>query len=306
MIFLRHLSQGTSRQYLAMTFKMGVSTIRKIVLETCEIIWKNLSTIYLSPPNEYEWKKIANDFQLIWNLPNCLGAIDGKHIEIVCPPNSGSQYYNYKGTFSIVLLGVCDANYTFTCVDIGAYGSQSDGGIFTASEFGRALLQNKIKLPKAELLENSNITSPHYFVGDAAFPLKPFLMRPYPGKCLDEKKTNFNRRLSRARRTIENSFGILTARWRILRSVMNMGPESAEKIVKAAVVLHNYVKMNDSTYCPPEYVDRYDGDNVREGLWRREVRPLLRHPSQFSSNNASRKSFELRDELCEYLFQNKL
>lgn len=51
-------------------------------------------------PTDAEWKGIAESFCLRWQFPNCLGAVDGKHIAIVCPPNSGSRYYNYKVKFS--------------------------------------------------------------------------------------------------------------------------------------------------------------------------------------------------------------
>lgn len=68
---------------------------------------------------------------------------------------SGSLYYNYKGYFSIVLLGACDVNYCFTAIDIGAFGSESDGGVLARSEFGSRLINNTLDLPKDTSLPGS-------------------------------------------------------------------------------------------------------------------------------------------------------
>lgn len=101
-----------------------------IIIETTVSIWEVLHKLVFMEPNEENWKKVASEFQSKRNFPNCFGAIDGKHIAMQAPNNSGSEFFNYKSIYSIVLLGLCDANYVFTFVDIGASGRQSDGGIF--------------------------------------------------------------------------------------------------------------------------------------------------------------------------------
>lgn len=196
---------------VALAYRVGESTAHNIVKETCSIITNVLMPIYMKPPTEEKWKEICADFLALWNLPNCVGAIDGKHITIQAPPNSGSAYFNYKKTFSIVLMAVCDARYRFMLFDVGAYGS--DGGILSRSTFGKALYEGTLNLPKGTArLPGSDKETPCYFVGDEAFQMSINLMRPYPGRTLNDQKKVFNYRMSRARRTIENIFGILAAR----------------------------------------------------------------------------------------------
>lgn len=78
----------------------------------------------MPPPDEQKVKQISREFWQIWNFPNCAGAIDGKHIRILCPKKSGSLYFNYKNYFSTVMLAIVDAKYKFVAVDIGSYGKE--------------------------------------------------------------------------------------------------------------------------------------------------------------------------------------
>ena len=137
--------------------------------------------------------EISRLFESQWNFPNCYGAMDGKHIVIKQPRNSGSYFFNHKGSFSLVLLGLVDANDKFIYVDV-------------------------------------------------AFPLRTNLMKPYPFRNLSHDKRVFNYRLSRARRIVENAFGILAQRLRVFLSPIQVAPENVEKITLASCALHNYLR----------------------------------------------------------------
>lgn len=201
---------------ISFSYRLGLSTVYQIIIEVCYAIIEIVMPEVMPVPTEQKWKEIASEFWTCWNFPNCLGAIDGKHVTIQAPPNSGSQYFCYKKTFSIVLLALVDAHYNFIAVDVGSFGKNSDGGIMAHSKLGKALDQNKLNVPPKEALPGTTNDVPYDIVGDEAFPLKTYLLRPYPGKQLDciEKRV-YNYRLCRARRVVENAFGLLSLKFRI-------------------------------------------------------------------------------------------
>ena len=106
------------------------------------------------PQTEEEWIRISEEFEEKWNFPNCLGALDGKHIQIKRLVNSGYYYFNYKGTFSIVLLALVDADYKFIFIDIGWNGRISDGGIDRNATLFSALENNSLNIPKERKVDD--------------------------------------------------------------------------------------------------------------------------------------------------------
>lgn len=222
-IFYRFLATGESHRSLAFQFRISHSWISTIIREVLVAICHRLKNIAIPEPTQCSLSKVANDFYEMWNFPNCCGAIDGKHIRIVCPDNSGSLFFNYKSFFSIVLLALVDANNKFLVVDIGAYGKEGDAGIFPKSNLGQSISTGEFKFPEPKCLPNTDVVLPHVFVGDEAFKLTETMMRPYPRNQSksDPKKAIFNYRLSRARRTTENTFGIMCQYFRVFFTPIN-------------------------------------------------------------------------------------
>lgn len=147
MSFFRYLATGVSFRALAFSFRISHTTIRQLVYETCEAIWDTLYQKHMAFPTKLTLSSIADQFYRKWKFPNCVGAIDSKHIRIKCPGNSGSMYFNYKKYCSIVLQGLVDANYKFISVEVGSYGNQSDGGIFATSSLYYRLEQDSFNMP---------------------------------------------------------------------------------------------------------------------------------------------------------------
>ena len=114
-ITLRHLATGNNYTSLMYLFYVPQNTTSVLVQDVCLAIWDEYGDEVVSIPTTAEgWKKIAASYSSRWNFHHVLGALDDKHIRIRCPANRGSQFYNYKGYHSIVLLALVDANYSFT------------------------------------------------------------------------------------------------------------------------------------------------------------------------------------------------
>lgn len=262
--FHRFLATGESLRSLSFQFRVTLSEISKIIRQTLATLRKKLVPLFLPPVTSEELKEKAIQFLEKWNFPNCCGAIDGKHIRIVCPKESGSLYYNYKGFFSTVLLAVVDANCKFVFVDIGSYGKEGDPGIFERSSLGKLFYSGKL-LPPPSQLPHSDIVLPNIFVGDDAFRLHQNMLKPYPRNSAvgDNMNAIFNYRLSRARRTAENAFGLLSQVFRIFYSPINLKSETVDDVVIVCCCLHNMLRdaygtkscnpntEPDSTHQPP-------------------------------------------------------
>jgi len=268
-ITIRFLATGGTYQNMMFGFRVGANTISLFVPEVCDAIVQEYSPeVLVTPRNPEEWKRIAQVFETRWNFPHCVGAIDGKHIAIKMPAKSGSRFFNHKRFFSIVLLAVVDADYRFIWVNIGSEGACSDAGIFNNSSLAPALQNNTLGLPPPDPLPNDDTDMPYFLVGDDAFALRTYMMKPYPQYRLTRSERIFNYRASRARRVSENAFGIMACRFRCLLTTLQTNHINSRRIVKGCVVLHNILRSR----CPQiqnRDLDQEDANgNIVQGAWR--------------------------------------
>jgi hypothetical protein len=272
-VTLRFLATGDKYPTLQYDYRVARNTISLFVPEVCRAIREVLKReVIKCPTTPEEWRPISEDFERRANVSHAVAALDGKHVAVRCPPNTGTLYHNYKGFFSVVLLALVDANYKFLWIDTGGLGSQSDCQIFNASELKEALESGDIGFPDPDPLPNDDRDLPYFILGDDAFGLRKYLMKPYSQRGLTRDQRIYNYRISRGRRVVENAFGILAQRFQVLLSTMQLAPESVRDVIEACVCLHNLMRERyGAQNLGPDVDHEDDQHNLIPGEWRQHA-----------------------------------
>ena len=310
---LRYLATGESFQSLSFQFRIGKSTISDIVMQVCTALLNTLKREYLkTPDNERKWREIANLFLSRWNIPNNIGAIDGKRIVIQKPAHSGSRYHDYKGNESIIALVVSGPDYECLYAHVGTNGRNPDGHAWARCNLKQALEDpnNPLNIPPQQPLPGCDTPVPFVLTGDEAFGLANYMLRPYPQKDLTVEQRIANYRISRGRRISENILGILCNRWRCLRVPFLLDPVKVREVVLAVLVLHNWLRADTNSkhiYCPPAMIDQdsLETGGVIPGTWRNDTpRDSFLDLESSLSRNSTRVAKEMRQEFTRW-FNNE-
>ena len=152
-----------------------------------------------------------------------------------------SDHYNYKSFFSLLLLALVDAEYRFLWIECGSSGC---GQIFNRSLLWEKIENGSLGLPPPEPLGEGGPELHYFLLGDDAFALTPWMVKPYSQRQLTREERIANYRISRGRRVVENAFGILVSRFRILLSTMQQRPRIIRDIVFMCVMLHNMLRTH--------------------------------------------------------------
>lgn len=129
----------------------------------------------------------------------------------------------------------------FTYINIGTAGKCNDSYIFERSSLKYCHEADELFTKFSVRIGDVNV--PVLLIGDSAFRLSRYLMKPYPFK-IDQpaNERNFNYHLSKCRRVIENAFGQLKARFRKIGKGLEVAPRNCKVVIKACCLLHNFLK----------------------------------------------------------------
>ncbi|KAJ8888198.1 hypothetical protein PR048_007685 [Dryococelus australis] len=142
-----------------------------------------------------------------------------------------------------MLMAVDDTNCTFTLIDVGDLGKNSNGAVFRHSSFGKLLKQGKCNVPNATGLpqDTNHELFPYYLICNEAFPLLPYFMWQFPEQVLNDGKIIFNFRLSRGGTNVECTFGMLTSKFHVFDGPIACNEDCTIAIIKGACVIHNFI-----------------------------------------------------------------
>ena len=249
----------------------------------------------------HQMSPIAEQFARRWNFHHAVGALDGNHIAITCPKQAGSNYYNYKQFHSIIFVTLVDAEYKFSWVDVGSMGSTGDANVFNHSELRSCIDDDTIGFPAAEPLAQDDQDMPYFIVGDDAFALRTWMMKPYSKRHLTDPERIFQLpTLQGAENSGERLLGSLAHRFQCMLTTLKQRPKTVTSIVLACVCLHNMIILTNPRQQNVE-VDREDEDhNIIPGTWRNDLVRLLPVCGQFRQGRETEVAKKQRDYLKAY------
>ena len=305
-ICLYRLARGDYYYTIAEMSGLGVSMVCTIANEVARAIVNNLWDECVGqhlPSSEEHFKEKILDMEERWQFSCCWCAVDGCHLPIKCPPGpfAAKEYHNFKNFYSIVLIGMVDANYRFVWGSCSFPGNSHDSIIFQSTQLYSDIKESDF-IPQISK-DVSGVQVPPIILGDSAFPLMPWLMKPYTNASPTPKQYYFNYRLSRARMVTEGAFGQLKSRWRILLRKCESKTSELTVTALACMVLHNICIDRGDTL--PRKLDVTIDPTTNQRRSRAKVRELLQMRECEKVKDTCHQGSLVRDPLAEKLWLEK-
>uniref|UniRef100_A0A336L2I1 CSON003839 protein n=1 Tax=Culicoides sonorensis TaxID=179676 RepID=A0A336L2I1_CULSO len=299
-IALYTLGSSAEIRTISNLFGVGDSTVRAILLEFIDALLDKFEKRMINayPPTQQKIEEITAGFESEWKFIQVYGAVDGCQIEIQPPGITKTDFINYKGWFSLNVLACCDFRYRITYLNIGSPGRVHDSHIFEESKLKEQHSNNELFYINSKIINGYRV--PCLILGDSAFRLRNYVMKPYPFvPTMNPIQRHFNYLLSKSRRVIENVFGHIIARWRILSRPLEFGMSNSRRIIRATFLLHNICNEWDDAFWKEDTMQRVL-EKLRENRIQRQF-----EASQLPEVLDVSEGQQMREIISNYLYENR-
>ncbi|KAL4567057.1 hypothetical protein LXL04_022628 [Taraxacum kok-saghyz] len=248
-LFLYTLALGLSNRDVGERFQRSGETVSRAFHDVLESIcgrntgYMGLAREYIKPKDS-TFQAIPPHIRYMPYFKDCIGYIDGTHIDACIPVAEQMRYRGRKGIPTFNVIAVCDFEMCFTFISVGWEGSAHDVMLLNILCACRFIILFLLFVGK-------------YYIVDKGYPDRKGYLAPYSRIRYHQSQfehvlpTNaqeaFNHVHSSLRSCIERSFGILKKRWKILRQMPSFNKKTQIDVIMATFALHNYIRRNDST-----------------------------------------------------------
>ncbi|VAI94322.1 unnamed protein product [Triticum turgidum subsp. durum] len=288
-VALRVLNSGDSPVTVGSSLGVNDSTVLLVTQVFVEAMWER-AFHHISWLGSAQMEKMKRKFNKIHGLPNCCGIVQTAHITF------GSQSGDHEENDSTLMQAMVDPDIRFTNIWLGPSGSMNqlsvlhDSWLFKSCQEGIVLNGSKVNL-------SDGLEVGEYIIGDAGYPLLPWLLTPYytedkdPSADFPPYQAEFNRRHCSASTIITAALARLKDTWKILDSALGSSPPFAT--IYACCILHNIV------------IDMEEGEEEEEeeiaGLEEEEEEEEEEEVRQLADEDAVR----VRDVLAKHLIESR-
>lgn len=176
---LYRLGHGNSYVSIGPSFNVGKSTVIEAVQDVVEALYELRNEYIKFPETEAETLAATETFEELSELPNIVGAIDGSHVRIIAPKDSAVDYFSRYQQYDFIIQAVVNGRKLFLDFACGFPGSMHDARVLRRSAIFRKAERGEILSAPTVHINGRHELRP-YLVGDSAYPLSPWLMKPYP------------------------------------------------------------------------------------------------------------------------------